>query len=376
MKIAVNTRFLIKDKLEGIGWFTFEVLKRLVKLRSEDEFIFYFDRPFDKEFLFADNVKGVQLFPPARHPFLWYLWFEWALPRAMKSDDVDLFLSPDGYCSLSTSIPTLMVCHDIAHHHFPEQVPFLARKYYDYFIPRYLKKADQVVTVSGFTKKDIIEAYQIPEHKIEVTHNGSRETFKPLPLDDQQQIREEFSSSKPFFFYSGAVHPRKNVHRLIKAFDQFKQKNKSNVQLLIGGRFGWQTGPVKSAYDAADFKDEIHFLGYLSEDTLPKIMASALAMVYVSGFEGFGLPVLEAMHCEIPVITSNVSSLPEVAGEAALLVDPSSIDEIETALEQIWQNPTLRDQLVEKGRKQRTLFHWDKTSVGVNSCIEKLTTGF
>ena len=145
MKIAINTRFLIKDRLEGIGWFTFEVVKRLVEQHPEDEFIFFFDRPFTEEFLFGENVKTEVLFPPARHPLLWYLWFEWVLPKALKKHQPDVFLSPDNYLSIRGKSKTVLVMHDIAHVHYPDEVPFLARKFYKFFVPKYLKKAQKIL---------------------------------------------------------------------------------------------------------------------------------------------------------------------------------------------------------------------------------------
>jgi glycosyltransferase involved in cell wall biosynthesis len=372
LRIAVNTRFLLRDKLEGIGWFTFEVMQRLVNLRPDDEFVFIFDRPFDPQFLFEKNVEGLSLFPPARHPMLWYWWFEWSLPRILRKKKVDLLFSPDGFCSLNAKTPTIMVTHDIAHHHFPEQVPSFARWYYKYFIPRYLKKADHIITVSDFTKKDIEQAYAIPHEKMTVAHNGSRHIFRPLEDMDQVKTREKFADSCPYFFYFGAVHPRKNVHRLIAAFDRFKQNHQSKIKLLIGGRFAWQTGPVKTAYEKAVHKKDIQFLGYLSEKDLTALTASALALTYISNFEGFGLPILEAMHCEVPIITSNISSLPEVAGEAALYVNPDEITEIENALFNIWDQPLLRQELIEKGKIQRTQFYWDKTAAIINETIDRV----
>lgn len=362
----------MQNKLEGIGWFTFEVLRRLVRLRPQDEFIFFFDRDFDEQFIFDKNVTGVRLFPPARHPFLWYCWFEFSLVQGLKSQKADLFFSPDGFCSLATDVPTLMVTHDIAHHHFPEQVPFLSRWYYRIMVPRYLKRADHIITVSNFTKKDIETTYGIASEKMTVAHNGSRPLFRPLAGTEQEEVRRIFSKGSPFFLYYGAVHPRKNVHRLITAFDHFKNNFESGVKLLIAGRFAWQTGPVKSAYEKAIHKMDIHFLGYLSEEDLTSVTASALGVVYVSGFEGFGLPILEAMHAEVPVITSNVSSLPEVAGEAAILVNPENPEDIETAMHQLWSQPGRRADLVEKGKRQREQFNWDKTVAVINEKIDQI----
>ena len=229
-----------------------------------------------------------------------------------------------------------------------------------------------MVTVSHFTKKDILESYKIDDAKITVAHNGCRAIFKPLPSEEKTKIKKQFSNDCPYFFYAGAVHPRKNVHRLITAFDAFKKTCPSTVKLLIGGRFGWQTGEVKTAFDNAKHQDDIHFLGYLSEQDLPALMASAVAMVYVSNFEGFGLPVLEAMTCQVPVITSNVSSLPEVAGDAALLIDPENTAQIQGALTQLWQQPALRAALIEKGKTQHLKFNWDHTAKILNKVLSEI----
>jgi glycosyltransferase involved in cell wall biosynthesis len=136
MRIAINTRFLLTGKLEGIGWFTYEICKRLVQQHPEHEFVFFFDRPFDPEFIFGKNVTPVVLFPPARHPFLFFAWFEVAVTRALNRHKIDVFFSPDGFMSLTTKVPTLLTIHDLAYAHFPEQIRFMDRKYYQYFMPQ------------------------------------------------------------------------------------------------------------------------------------------------------------------------------------------------------------------------------------------------
>ncbi len=369
MKIAVNARFLLKGKLEGIGWYSFEVLRRLVAMRPEDEFIFFFDRAYDEAFIFADNVSGVVVAPPARHPFLWYLWFEWAIPRQLKKYQADIFISPDGYCSLSTDTPTLMVVHDIAHHHFPEQVPFLVRSYYNYFVPRYLRKAKKILTVSEYTQSDIIKTYGIRPEKIRVAPNGCRDSFQPISDKQKKDIRSQFSEGQPYFFYAGAVHPRKNVHRVITAFDQFKKRTKSPIKLLIGGRFAWQTGPVKTAFNEATHQSDIHFPGYLEDEVLPLLTAAAIAMVYPSQFEGFGLPVLEAMQAGTPVITSNVSSLPEVCGDAGILVSPTDIEAISYAMEKVYTDKNLAREMSQKGLLRSQKFSWDQTAKAMSEVL-------
>jgi glycosyltransferase involved in cell wall biosynthesis len=359
MRIAVNTRFLLPDRLEGIGWFTYEVVRRLVDRRPEDEFIFLFDRPFDPAFVFADNVKPVVVPPPARHPLLWYLWFEWSVPWVLRRKQADVFFSPDGYCSLRSKVPTVMVTHDIAHEHYPEQVPPLVRRYYQHFVPRYIQRADQVVTVSQATAKDIQAHYGTPAQKLHPACNGVRSVFRPLSEEEKTRTRQAFAEGQEYFFYLGAVHPRKNLARLIAAYDQFRKRTSAPVKLLIGGRFAWQTGEVDAAYRQAEYRDDIVFLGYLDGADLPRLVGAALALTYVSLFEGFGVPVLEAMHCDVPIITSNVSSLPEVAGEAALLVDPTDVSAIAQAMERVQKDESLRTALVAKGGQQRERFSWE-----------------
>lgn len=373
MRIAINTRFLLQNKLEGIGWFTWEVVRRLVQAHPEHEFIFLFDRPYNPEFVFGTNVTPVVLFPPARHPLLWLWWFEIAVPRALKKYKADVFLSPDGYCSLVAKTPTVMVTHDIAFVHLPMHIPAKFRLYYQYFIPRYLRRAEHIVTVSEFSKQDIIRHYQISDKKIAVACNGVREDFQPISETEKNAIKQQYADGQDYFFYVGSVHPRKNVHRLIRAFDQFKQRTQAPVKLLIGGRFAWQTGEVKAAYDAATFKEDIVFLGYVADEALPKLLGAALALTYVSLFEGFGVPVLEAMHSEVPVLTSNASSLPEVAGDAGLLVDPLMVEQIANGLQQLYESEALRKQLIEAGRRQREKFSWSQAAAVVwNSLLQVL----
>lgn len=362
MRIALNTRFLFKNKLEGIGWFTYEIAKRLVEQHPEHEFIFFFDRAYDPSFIFGSNVKPIVLFPPARHPILWWWWFEVAIPKALKKYKAKVFLSFDGYCSLRATTPTALVLHDLAYLHTPAHIPKNTLRYYTRYIPLFLQRAERVITVSNFSKQDIIQQFQLPAEKIAVAYNGCKAEFRPLHEIEKKAIQTQYADGQAYFLYVGAIHPRKNVHRLIQAFDQFKIETNSSVKLLIGGRFAWQTGEVKDAYDQSIFKKDIHFLGYVPDEALPQLMGAALALVYVSLFEGFGVPLLEAMHCEVPIITSDISSLPEVAGEAGLLVNPYDVNAIAEALQILYESPVLQQQLIEKGKSQREQFNWQQAT--------------
>jgi len=334
-------------------------MRRMAAQHPEDEFIFLFDRPFDAQFVYGKNVTPVVLRPRARFAPQFYAWFEWAVPRALKKYGADVFFSPDAMCSLSAKTPTVMTCHDLVPLHHPKQIPLIHRHYLLHFLPKHLRRADQILTVSDYVRRDIVQTCDIPLGKISTVHNGCREGFVPIQDFEKQQIRNEFATGQEYFFYTGAIHPRKNIPRLIRAFDLFKNKTAAPIKLLLAGRFAWETGEVKSAFEQANSCADIHFLGYVADEILPKLMASALALTYISLSEGFGLPVLEAMNTDTPVLAANTTSLPEVAGDAALLVDPLSETAIAAGLEKLWGDRDFAQNLIEKGRVQREKFSWD-----------------
>ena len=372
MRIAINTRFLLKGRLEGIGRVTYELVRRLVDNNPTDEFLFLFDRPYDPSFVFADNVKAKVVFPPARHPILWKCWFDWSLPKVLKEWKADVFLSPDGYCSLRSRVPTLMITHDIVHIHYPEQINRSALYFINHHVPKYLTHAQKIVTVSNFTKKDIVEQYKIDPSKIEVIYNACQEQFKPLADKEKKAVQEKYSNGFPYFFYVGALHPRKNVDTLIRAFDQFKKDTGASIKLLIGGRWAWRIGAIKDAYDQAEHKADISFLGFVNEAELPRLLAAAHAFTYISHFEGFGLPVLEALHCEVPSIVSNTSSLPEVGGDAVLYVDPKKESEVVDEMKKLYTDKSLHQALKVKAQQQRLKFSWDDSARRLYQLLQDL----
>ena len=361
MKIAVNTRLLLKDKLEGIGWVAYECLSRIVKAHPDDEFYFIFDRKPDPKFIFADNVKPVVLFPQARHPFLYVIYFEISLKRALRKIKPDVFISTDAYLCLRTKTPQIAVFHDINFEHFPQDFPRFALWHYKKYFPKYARKAEKIITVSEFSKQDIIENYGVEPEKINVVYNGANEGFKPISEEEKQQVMNQYTAGNQYFMFVGSLHPRKNLARLFPAYDLFKEKTGSDVKLLIVGEKRWWTEPIQKAFEAMKHQDDVVFVGHLQMNDLNRVTAAALASVYVSYFEGFGIPIIEAYKCDVPVITSNVTSMPEVAGDAALLVDPFDIESIASAMELV-MDENVRNSLIEKGRARRDDFSWDKAA--------------
>lgn len=362
MKIAVNTRFLLKDRLEGMGWFTHETLKRIVLQHPEHEFIFLFDRIYDQSFIYAKNVRPIVIQPPARHPFLWYLWFEWAVPRILKKEKPDLFLSQDGYTSLRTHIPTTLVIHDLAFEHYPKDINNLVRKYYQYYTPKFAHKAQRIATVSQYSKKDISQQYNVSADKIDVVYNGCNENYQPISKEIQAVTKVQYANGQYYFLYIGAMHPRKNVTNLFKAFDEFKKQTGSPVKLVMIGRKAWGTEKMEQTYNQMTFQKDVIFTGRVSEEVLRNILGSALALTYVPYFEGFGIPIIEAQYMKTPVITSNLTSMPEVAGKGAHLIDPFNVKTITAAMIKIAQNTAYRQELISKGTENCKKYTWQKSA--------------
>ncbi|UYZ64664.1 glycosyltransferase family 4 protein [Hymenobacter weizhouensis] len=363
MHLAVNTRFLLPgDQLEGIGRFTFETLRRMVAAHPEHTFHFLFDRPYDARYLFGPNVVPHVLFPPARHPFLFVAWFEGAVAAWLRRHRPAVFLSPDGFTTLNTHVPRVTVMHDLAFEHFPQDVGLVQRKYYHFFAPRFARASQRVVAVSEATRQDLVRTYGLPESRISVVYNAADARFRPQPAAVQQATRDRFSAGKPYFLFVGALQPRKNLVNLLRAFDAFKAQTGAATKLLIVGRTAWKAGPMFDTYQHLRFRHDVHLTGRVQDDELVQLYAAALGTAYVPYFEGFGIPIIEAQACGSPVITSNCSSLPEVAGDAACLVDPFQVESIAAGLQQVHEDPAYRAALVERGFRNVQRFSWDQSA--------------
>ena len=373
MQIAVNTRLLLAHRMEGVARYIYETSKEMVLSHPEVQFHFLFDRPYDEQFIFADNVIPHVIGWPSRHPLLWYLWFERSLPKFLRNNNIDVLYSGDMYMSLHANIPTLMVSHDLNYLHYPEGLRWSHLKFYQKYMPLYHKAADHLITVSEATKKDVIEKYNVKEDNITVAYNSVPSGFEMMTKEEIADVRMKFTKGCPYLVYVGSLHPRKNVERLLLAYDRYKSAddNADNIQLVIYGRKAWKTDAIFSIYNQMKYKEDVVFLS--NEDaTVHKITGAATAMCYVSLFEGFGIPILEAYKCGVPVITSNVSSMPEVAGEGALIVDPKNIASIAEGMSTIVNDESLRRDLIQKGQKQLELFSWKKSADTIFEKLQKL----
>ncbi len=373
MLIAVNTQLLLPNKLEGIGWFTYHILSRLTRNHPEHTFLFIFDRPYFKDFVFGSNVIPIYTRVPSRHPILWYYRFEYLIPRILKEYKADLFLSTDGWSTLNTSVKRYTVIHDLNFVHDPKNLPFWVKLYYNYFSPRFARASCRLGTVSEYSKQDISREFKIEHNKIDVIYNAPGDAFRPISENDKHFIRKIYSNDSQYFVFVGALNRRKNIVNMLKAYDMFRETSGLPVKMLIVGKRMFHVKSLNNLLKKMKYRSDVHFTGHLQGNDLAQVVASALALVLVSRFEGFGIPIVEAMKCDVPVITSNVTAMPEVASNAALLCDPLSVNSICCAMRSIASDEKLRCQLIEKGKQRSKDFSWDvsaeKIWIGMMKCI-------
>jgi glycosyltransferase involved in cell wall biosynthesis len=368
LNIAVNTRLLKPDgHKEGLARYTFEILQRLVVLHPEHNFFFFFDRPYSEEFLFAKNVTPVIIRPQARHPVLFYLWFEWALPYYIKKYKINLFFSPDNFCSLSLNIPQILTVHDLVYRVLPETIPFAPRKYYEYYMPKFINKADKIISVSHSVKEDILTLLpQDQFNKVEVIYNALASSFQGKNNIHNRPL------SKKYFIVVGSINPRKNTERILKAFNLLLNKTGEDLKVVVVGSIMWKNQKSSPIWNELLSKNKLIHIQGATDDEVFNYIAHAEALVFTSLNEGFGFPILEGWASRVPVITSNNTSMKEIGGDAVLLADPYDVEDISSKMLQVLTDEKLSNTLVHKGSASLSLFSWDKAAKRVGEIINDL----
>jgi glycosyltransferase involved in cell wall biosynthesis len=371
MVIAVNTRFLLVDRLEGYGYFIKEVFNRIAQAHPEHQFYFLFDRPFSPSYIEAPNIKGLVVPPAARHPILWRYWYDLKIPLALRKIKADLFVSPDGFASLYTSVPQCMIVHDLGFLHHPEAYRESHVQYYKRQTPKYLKKVRSIGTVSQFSREDLIKQYRVKQEKLSVVYSACREIYGPPDERERDRIKQQYTEGREFFIYVGAIHPRKNLVNLLKAFSIFKKRQQSEMKLVLAGRLAWKNDEFLKLLNTYKYRQDVILTGYVEEEELVKLTGSAYALVYPSVFEGFGVPVLEAMRCHVPVLTSKNTSMEEIAGDAGLYFNPQDPADVGDKLMRIYKDEDLRRLLIKKGIEKEKKYSWARTAELVWECMER-----
>ena len=363
----------------GIGRYTRSIVAELAELDQENEYVlFYPSRNLNQE-VFAPpkspNFQRVEI--PVSNQSLNALWFRLGVPFP-----VDLFTGPVDVCHFPDfTLPpirngkTVLTVHDLSFLVHPEYAEKGLRQYLERVVPPSVAGASLVLADSESTGNDLIVLLDVPPERVEVLLPGVEPRFAPV-VDEValESARRKYSISFPYILTISTIEPRKNLLGLMKAFSGFKRMTESRHKLVIGGGKGWHYSEVFATAKAIDVADDIIFLGHVADEDLPALYSMSDLFAWLSFYEGFGLPVLEAMACGTPVVASNRASLPEVIGDAGLLVPPSEIDAIADAFDSILGDEALAAELADKGRKQASLFSWRSSAKQLLSIYQRLAS--
>jgi len=373
MRIGID--FHLAER-EGTGNCTYmrNLVEALVRLSPENDFFLYITEPDNPYYRIFTGKKNVNLR---------YIGIKSPIGRillmGMKTfeDNIDV-LHVTYYGPPIHKGKLIVTIHDLSYHHIPEYFSYFERIKDEMLIPVFARKADCILTISEYSKRDIADSYHIPAGKIEVGYCGANPIFKPV--SDKQRAAamiEGYGVKMPYILYIGRLNRRKNLHVLVEAFNRIKsEKNSSDYPhssplspralphcLVIVGKKDFLPQEELTLISSSPFKADIIFTGYVKDEHLPMLYSLADVFVYPSLFEGFGLPCLEAMSCGCPVVTSNTTSLPEVVGDAGILVDPNSATEIAGAMLNIIRDEQKSGMFKEKGLMRAAEFTWDKTAL-------------
>jgi len=369
MKIGIDVRSLMDKNYSGVGWYTFNILKSLFELDKQNQYLLFYNSAHQVElpkFEF-DNVKYVGFNYPNKIFNLVVNFVSW--PKIDKLvGGVDVFLVPNfHFISLTGVCNKVVVVHDLSFLQNPEFFSIKMWLWHKLILAKnILKSADVIVADSISTKRDLIELLNISVDKIKVIYLGVDDKYQRI-IDDNKlaEVRNKYGLKDKFIFYLGTLEPRKNIESIIEAYNQMD----TDHQLVIGGGQGWKTDMI---YKLAKENANIKLIGYIDELDKPAVYSLASCLVYPSYYEGFGLPLLEAMACGCPVICGNNSSQGEIVADAGLIINPYNINEIKKAMELIIENKDFAGELASRGLKRSQNFSWDKTAKQVLEILKTI----
>jgi glycosyltransferase involved in cell wall biosynthesis len=356
----------------GIGRYTRELISALLMLESAHRYVIFaaaggLDDRGAGDWKAEIQREGVQFRTlPFSDEWVARLWHRLRLPIPVEviTGSLDVFYSPDFVLPPTRrATRTLLTVHDLSFMHYPETFVPPLRRYLERVVPRSIARADRVLADSAHTRSDIISLFDAPPDKVQVLYSGVHPRFCPEPEPgEQERLRDRYGiDDRPYILSVGTLQPRKNYVRLIRAFTNPKLETlKPETTLLIGGGRGWLYQDIFA--EAEKHGDRVRLLGFVDDADLPALYRNGALFAFPSLYEGFGLPVLEAMACGMPVVCSDASSLPEVAGGAALLVDPLDTDALTQALARVLEDAELRREMVARGFAQAARFTWEQAA--------------
>ena len=356
MRIGIDAR-LVYYHQAGIGQYILRLCQGLAQVNRQDQFTIFKSRKDKTQVVEQSNFKIEQLWTPSHHRLE-----RQAMSLELARFQLDVLHSPDFIPPARVACPSVITVHDLAFLKYPRLLTSESARYYGQ-VDVAARQASHIIAVSESTKRDTAHMLGVPENKISVIYEAAHPLFKPIDnADALTQIRSRYNLPSDFILFVGTVEPRKNLPTLLRAFRRLRDNYRSDAVLAIAGRRGWLYQETDKVVDELKLGAAVRFLGGVPNEELVYLYNAAKLFVFPSHYEGFGLPPLEAMACGTPVIVSNVSSLPEVVGDAGTLVDPADVEGLAVAMWRALTDDNLRREMRAKGLRRASIFSWERTA--------------
>jgi glycosyltransferase involved in cell wall biosynthesis len=371
MKIGIDGRAAKWYRGTGIGTYTHQLISSLNSLDKSNKYLLFMPQSCSCDIDYRSNFDVKSITENNKNSF----WDEVNIPNILQGSDIEIYHVPQNGIGMSKDkrCKTIITLHDIIPYKMPNTVgPNYLKIFLDQ-LPKILSNCDGIITVSNYSKNDIIKEFNFPEEKIFVTHLAPEEIYRPLNKEfSKALINKIYSIQGDFILYIGGFSPRKNILGLIDAFSKFLSSTKRKISLVIAGNKGLSYNIYLNRVHELHIEDSVIFPGFISMEHLPYLYNAAELFVYPSFYEGFGLPPIEAMACGVPVITSNTTSIPEIVGDSAILIDPNETDEIYNAILNVIEDETLGKNLIARGLKRSSELTWKDTAAKTIKAYERI----
>ena len=376
MHFAVNAQLrspVAGYRQAGVSRYIDQLLTAMLRAAPDDRWTIYGPPGITRVVQPPANTRLRASRLPTANPVVRILWEQLVAPVVVVRDRAAALFCPLNVIPLLLRRPAVVTVHDLAFLRFPDRFEAKKQRYLAALTRASVRRAAHVLTVSEFTRREVIALLDVPPEKVTATPNGRDERLGPLAHEVVEQFRRRQGLPPRFLLFLGTLEPRKNLMTLLRAFAQ--ERDAIGVPLVVAGGKGWMYEPIFQQVADLGLREQVHFAGFVPGDELGLWYNAATALVYPSLYEGFGLPPLEAMQCGTPVVASNAASLPEVVGDAALTVDPSSVDHLAAALVRVMADRELRAELRRRGIEQAQQFSWERTAAGTLAALRGAASG-
>lgn len=373
MKVHIDGKPLFNQKT-GIGYYCYNLIEALNSLDSQSKYIATYNTSRIRKNKLVSGPEKYVWYPYTKLRRHVGTTFPYNLALENFLGDFDIYHGTAFSVLPTRKAKKVLTVYDAAYKRFPETIEKNNFAFLTEWLPYFIEKSDHILAISESGKEELIHYFNVKPEKISVTYLAADQAYHPIPLEDSYRnvVREKYNLPSQFILYTGTIEPRKNLINLITAYQKVLQRTQCDHSLVLAGGKGWLYDEVFAAVNKLNLQDKVRFLGYVDFHDLPYLYNLAEVFAYVSKYEGFGLPPLEAMQCGTPVLTSNTSSLPEVVGDAAIMVEPANVDEIAEHLEALISNQALREEYSKKGLQRAAQFSWEKTAASTIEAYKKL----